>query len=250
MDLQEQLLAVLTAYGLPVLFGVILAASVGAPLPATLLLIAAGAFAADGTFNSWWVILVATTAAVLGDHLGYGIGRWGGRRLVLRMSQWTGGEARLHKAESMALRWGTLGVFFSRWLVSPAGPAINLTSGIASYSPSRFLLADLSGELVWVLLYTTIGRVFGNQVDGVSGLLGNLAWWICGVLALVILARKLVQRASNERAERGPQPVLAVQRMRLDVQRPYAESRPRFGAAPVMRGVSFSAAPPAWRREI
>jgi membrane protein DedA with SNARE-associated domain len=72
-------------YGLPVLFGAILLGSVGIPLPSTFLLVAAGSFVEQGEMNLLGVISLACIGAILGDQIGYGIGRWGGRRLVLRL---------------------------------------------------------------------------------------------------------------------------------------------------------------------
>jgi membrane protein DedA with SNARE-associated domain len=89
-------------YGLPVLFGVIVIASVGAPLPVSLMLVAAGSFVEQGELKLWQVIIVA--AAVLGDQIGYGVVRWGGRRLVARISRRIGGEAKIRKAEALAKR--------------------------------------------------------------------------------------------------------------------------------------------------
>jgi hypothetical protein len=50
------------------------------------------------------VIIVATAAAVLGDQIGYGVARLGGRRLVARISRRIGGEAKIRKAEALAKR--------------------------------------------------------------------------------------------------------------------------------------------------
>jgi membrane-associated protein len=90
-------------YGLPVLFGVIVIASVGVPLPVSLMLVAAGSFVEQGELKLWQVIIVAA-AAVLGDQIGYGVVRWGGRRLVARISRRIGGEAKIRKAEALAKR--------------------------------------------------------------------------------------------------------------------------------------------------
>ncbi len=138
------------------------------------------------------------------DHRRDGGGSGGGRQH--RLWPWAMGRAtrrRAHrrlgwrhgpggKAEKLAERWGGLGIFFSRWLVSPIGPAINLTSGIAAYSWLKFLMLDVAGELVWVMLYVTLGRMFSDRVEAVSDLLGNLTWVILGGCAVVFLLWKLI----------------------------------------------------------
>ena len=75
MSLDDQLLSALTLYGLPVLFVAILLAASGIPLPATLLLIAAGSFVEQGSLSFWQVLGIALIATVFGDQLSYGIGR-------------------------------------------------------------------------------------------------------------------------------------------------------------------------------
>jgi len=50
------------------------------------------------------VIIMVTATAVLGDQIGYGVVRWGGRRLVARISRRIGGEAKIRKAEALAKR--------------------------------------------------------------------------------------------------------------------------------------------------
>ena len=193
MTLSDQLLAALVLYGLPVLFGVVLVASIGIPLPASLLLIAAGSFVEQGELNYWWVMALTAGAAIAGDNIGYALGPWGGRRVLGRVTSWLGGEARLGQAEAAAARWGGAGIFLSRWLLAPLGPAINLTSGIAGYPWPAFLFFDVAGELVWVGLYVTLGRIFSDRVQAINELLGDLGWAIVGAVAVVGLGWKLAQ---------------------------------------------------------
>jgi membrane protein DedA with SNARE-associated domain len=116
MNLGDQLLGGLAMYGLPLLCGVTIVASAGAPLPISLLLIAAGSFADHREMNAVAVIACATLSAVAGDNLGFALGRWGGRRLAARISRWVGGEQRLEQAEEHARHWGCPGIF----LISPS----------------------------------------------------------------------------------------------------------------------------------
>lgn len=193
MTLTDYVLQGLVLYGLPVLFAAVLFASTGVPLPATLLLLTAGSFVAQGDFDMWWVVGLTTSAAVLGDHVGYGIGRWGSGRLLNTISRWGGGAERIAQAERLARRWGGLGVFFSRWLMTPVGPIINLTSGMARYPLPAFFCFDLLGEIVWVMLYVSLGRLFSDQVQTLSGVLGNFTWVIVGVVLMVVLGRYLLR---------------------------------------------------------
>jgi membrane-associated protein len=193
MSIADQLLAALLVYGLPVLFGVILIASVGMPFPVSLMLVAAGSFAEQGEMRLAPVIIVASGAAILGDQIGYGLARWGGRRLINRIVRRIGGAEKIKKAEAMSKRWGGAGVFFSRWLVTELGPWLNVTSGVAGYPWSHFILWDVLGEVLWVVLYVMLGYIFSNRVQYIAEILGNLAWVILGLIIALILGWKVLR---------------------------------------------------------
>jgi len=193
MSITDQLLAALLLYGMPALFGVALIASVGAPLPAGLMLIAAGSFVEQGDMELWHVGIVAISAAVLGDQIGYGLARWGGRRLVARISRKIGGKATIKKTETFAKRWGGPSIFFSRWLVTPLGPWLNVTSGIAYYPWPRFILWDVLGQVLWVGLHVMLGYVFSDHIEDVGHVLGDIEWVLLGFIIAVILGWKIIR---------------------------------------------------------
>jgi membrane-associated protein len=194
MSLTDQLLAALLLYGLPVLFGAIVFASIGIPLlPVSLMLVAAGSFIKQGELKLWQVIIVASTAAVLGDQIGYGLARWFGRHWVARISRKLGGEAKIQKAETLAKRWGGPGIFLSRWLVTALGPWLNVTSGIAEYPWHRFILWDVLGQVLWVVLYVMLGYIFSGRVQSIADILGDFTWVILGFIVAVILGWKMVR---------------------------------------------------------
>jgi membrane-associated protein len=187
MNLSDYLLSTLGVYGLPVLFGTLLIGCIGVPMPASLLLLVAGSFVEQGDMSLWQVLVLASAGSILGDNVGYALGRWGGRRLGVRLSRWVGGEARLKSTEGWLDRHGGAGIFFSRWLLTPLGPVVNITSGLTGYSWPRFLLYDIVGEALWVILYVLLGKFFSDQVEAVSGLLGDFVWMIVGLLFVAVL---------------------------------------------------------------
>jgi len=193
VSITDQVLAELAVYGLPVLFGVILICSAGVPFPISLMLVAAGSFAEQGEMKLWQVIAVASVAAVLGDQIAYGLSRWGGRRLISRISRKIGAEANIKQAEALTKRWSGTGIFLSRWLVTAFGPWVNVASGMAAYPWRRFLLWDVLGEVLWVILYVGIGYAFSNRVQTIAEILGNLSWVIVGLIITVILGWKLMR---------------------------------------------------------
>jgi membrane protein DedA with SNARE-associated domain len=193
MSITDQLLEAVLLYGLPVLFGVIMIASVGVPFPVSLTLVAAGSFAKQGEMKLVPVIIAASIAAILGDQIGYGLSRWGGRRLVDRITHRLGGAARIKRAEAVSKKWGGPGIFFSRWLVTALGPWLNFTSGMARYPWRSFIVWEAPGQVLWVVLYVMLGYIFSDRVQYIAEILGNLAWAILALIAATILGSKLVR---------------------------------------------------------
>ena len=196
----DQLFGLLSTYGLPVLFVILAIASAGVPFPITLMLIATGSLVAQGEMGLWPVLIVCSAGAITGDQIGYGLGRWGGRKLVGRITKRFGGADMIKRAEAFTKRRGGVAIFLSRWLVTPLGPWHNLTSGITGYPWPRFLFWDVLGEVLWVVIYVGLGNIFSDRVGALADLLGNLTWVIVGVIAAVILGWKLLQyfRSSGE----------------------------------------------------
>src|SRR5664279_4077408 len=78
---------IILSVGYPLVFFFILGESTGIPMPGeTTVLIAAGAAGAGKSFNIWLVFLCASAGAIVGDTIGYWIGRRGGRDLLLRLA--------------------------------------------------------------------------------------------------------------------------------------------------------------------
>ena len=154
-------------------------------MPSSLLLLVSGALTEQGDMNLWLALALAVAGAIIGDNIGYALGRWGGRHV--RLNRLVGGEARLERAEKWLKRWEGAGVFFSRWLITPLGPVINITSGLTAYSWPRFLFYDVIGEVLWVILYILLGRFFSDRVVEMSELLGDFVWVIVGLLSVGVL---------------------------------------------------------------
>ena len=103
------------------------------------------------------------------------------------------GEAKIAQARALVEGWGGAGIFFTRWLVTPLGPWLNLTSGIANYPWGAFLIWDVLGETLWVVLYVLLGKIFSGRVQALLDILGNLSWVIVGLIAAVILIWQLLR---------------------------------------------------------
>ena len=107
------------------------------------------------------VILVAVVAAILGDCLGYVLGRRGGRVLLMRPGRFAAKRHRmLHGAERFFARYGEAAVFLSRW-VPCARYLTPLTAGAAKMAWHRFMVFNVIGGVVWVGSLSFVAAYFG-----------------------------------------------------------------------------------------
>ena len=201
----ETLFELFALYGVPVVFATLLVGAIGVPLPSTLLLLSTGALLAQGDIDATTVFAAAATAAILGDQIGYQIGRRAGVLLESRYGGNGGIAANLAKARAFSRKWGGPGVFFSRWLVSPVGPWINITSGMAAYPWARFTAWGVAGEIVWVILFLGMGYGFSRSIEDLATLTSNLSWLILGIAATAFLGYR-VRKALNEPARKSKEP--------------------------------------------
>lgn len=190
-------LRALDQYGLPLLFGAIVVAAAGVPLPVSWLLLAVGASAGQGQHSIAWVVGVALVAAVLGDHLGYLIGWAGGRWLVRRVARLLKSEEQIPRVQETLRRRGWMAVFLSRWLLLPLGSPCNWVCGSLGYPLRRFFTADVLGEALYVGLCVFLGVTFSEQIEGIAGLIGRGGAWLVGLAVAVLLGWWLLRRASD-----------------------------------------------------
>ncbi len=132
-------------YGIPALFVLIAVETMGVPVPGETALIAAGILASQGHLSIEWVIVAAATAAILGDNVGFAIGRRYGRRLLTSDR----GPFPHHRKKLIALgepffeKHGPKAVFLGRWVAgcgSPrrGWPARTTCAGRSSPSTTRW----------------------------------------------------------------------------------------------------------------
>jgi membrane protein DedA with SNARE-associated domain len=204
--MNDQLLAAVSQFGAPALFGIVAIAAIGLPLPITLLLIVSGSMISQGAMNLWWAIGAAGAGSILGDQVGYAIGRWGGPALIAKLSAVFGKRASLPAMEARVRSWGGPGVFVTRWLLSALGPWINLACGTSRYPWHRFLLWDILGELTGASVFISLGWFFSDRVMTLYAVLGDLTWAIAALLAAAVFGYLLFAYLRQARRSAPPPP--------------------------------------------
>jgi len=173
-------------YGYWTILGGLLLENAGVPVPGETILLY-GSFLASSkhTLSLPYIVIVAIIAAVSGDNIGYGIGRFGGRPLLDRYKRlFRISDESIRKGEALIARHGAKTIFTARFIAGLrviAGPM----AGVLRMHWSRFLTFNFLGALAWVMTIAAIGYVFGDKLAWVLHVIGkvNLA-----ILAIVVLA--------------------------------------------------------------
>ncbi|MCB1355377.1 MAG: DedA family protein [Maritimibacter sp.] len=175
------------AYGLYGLAADVFLEALGAPVPGETLLVIAAGMASGGVLDIRAVALVAFLAAVLGDNLGYLIGRRYGRQVVLSVGGRVGiTEARLEKVERILDHRGWVVVSVARFF--PLLRQLNgLAAGTVRMRWTHFLAANIAGAALWVGLWSWIGYRVGGEAH-----LLPLVWQVLHRFAWVIVPPLLI----------------------------------------------------------
>lgn len=173
------------AYGLWVLFAVVTLEAIGIPMPGESALITAGLYAGSThEIGIAWVILVAAFGAILGDNIGYLVGRRIGVPLVARYGRYVGlHEARLKVGQYLFLRHGGKIVFFGRFVAFLRTFAA-LLAGINRMHWSHFLLMNALGGLCWAALFGGGAYLFGAEIKRIAGPVGIVLLVVAAVCAV------------------------------------------------------------------
>lgn len=203
MDVAIVLWPFFMRYGYAILILGIALENAGLPLPGEVFLFAAGLLASTGSFNLFAVIALGTAGAVVGDSLGYLLGRLGGDRLPRLYCRMTLGSAQcVRKTHAyFTRRGGGLTVAFARFVVGIRAFAAPM-AGSSKMSYPRFLVYDALGALLWACLAATAGYLFGGRWER---FLAGYRWYYSFILLTVLLVvLGYVLMKSQRRRRYGP----------------------------------------------
>jgi membrane protein DedA with SNARE-associated domain len=180
--MSDFLLTQIINYGEPILGAIVFIGAIGAPFPATLIVIAVGAFCRQGLLTWYTTGLIALVCVVLGDNLSYAMGYYAREPILRRF----GSSDRWSQAELTFNRWGGMSVFWTRFLITGIAVPVNLIAGTSGFAFRRFFLYDVFGETLWIFGYGGLGYLFGTQWEVVSDVLSNLSGLTLGFVILAI----------------------------------------------------------------
>jgi undecaprenyl-diphosphatase len=175
----------------------------GIPMPGEITLLLAGVSAGNGHLELPVLIVLGTTAAILGDNVGYAIGRFGGRRLVLRMARFAHVGSMLDWGERFFARHGGKTVFLARWTTGLRifGAWI---AGMTHMRWRTFFVWNAMGGFTWATAMLLLGYVFSGSIHVIEAWLGAggaIAFAVVAGAAIFLGLRRLTHRRPAPEAE-------------------------------------------------
>jgi undecaprenyl-diphosphatase len=167
----NRLLDLFEQYGYFVIFVPVMLETAGVPLPGETILLLSGVAASAGRIDPWIAILVGSAAAIIGDNIGYAIGRYGGRRVVMRFAHIGRMETSLAWGERFFARHGGKTVFMARWIFGLRifGAWI---AGMVHMPWRVFFLWNAAGGITWAASVIGLGYFFGHSLHAIEAALG------------------------------------------------------------------------------
>ncbi len=172
--------------------------TLGAPVPGESLLIFASALAARGELSWHTLYLGAWVGAVAGDNIGFVVGRYAGRTLILRYGTKIGlTAARLEKVENYFRRYGPLTVVVARF-IAYARQLNGPVAGALEMKWRRFIVFDLIGATLWVSVWMLVGAFIGEHAASLISIARRF-WPVLLILAGLALIVAFAVRAHQRR---------------------------------------------------
>lgn len=117
--------------------------------------------------------------------LGYQIGSWGGRLLLRKLGPKPDRQKLIDSALDYVEKQGALGIFLTRWRLTPVGPWANFAAGAIGYPRPRFTRWPVTGEAVWVRLYSGLGTGFAGNIQATCVMAGSVLGIVAGVAVML-----------------------------------------------------------------
>ena len=173
---------IIVTYGYAAVFLIVMLESAGIPLPGETILVSAAAYAGSRhTLDPVYIIAAAAGGAIVGDNIGFWVGREFGTTLLEKWGDLIGLDARKRKlGQYLFARHGGKIVFFGRFIALLRAFAAVL-AGANRLPPLRFLFFNAAGGIAWATIFGTGGYILGEGIRRIAGPFG----WAALIAALI-----------------------------------------------------------------
>ena len=195
----------LADYGCALVFGVVAAQALGAPLPGTTVLIAAAVLA--GTHHGLpiaGVIAAGAGGALLGSTAGFVVGRWRGPRLLARVGARLGqSPERIARVRAELAASGPAWLFVARFVTGLRNVA-GLVAGASGMALTRFVAVTAAAAVAWALINALEYYWFGRALAGADPWVQVVL--VCAGVAWMIVSLRILGRRAMRRLQAAPGP--------------------------------------------
>jgi len=201
MVLSLGLSGMLDRYGYFGVAGIVFIESFGIPAPGETAIIAGAVYAGHGHLNIYLVALGAFLAAVVGDSLGYLIGRTGGHALILRFGRYVRlTPERLDRVTKFMERQGPKVVAIARF-IEGLRQFNGVVAGATGMPWGRFLLFNAIGAAAWVGVWSAAGYFAGDHINAIEAAFSRYQWYAIAAFVLAIVGYLLWHRRRRSRSK-------------------------------------------------
>lgn len=192
----QDLRPIIDRYGYLAVVGLLLLEDFGVPSPGETVLIAAAFFAGLGQLNVFLVAIFGFIGAVIGDNIGFAIGKYGGHPLAERFGKYIFlTPERIKKAENFFNKHGGKVVAGARF-VEGLRQANGIIAGLSEMRWLTFITFNVIGAAIWVSVWTSIGYFGGSHINTFLKYQLYLTIAVIGLLVVYILLR-LIRRKNK-----------------------------------------------------
>ena len=181
--------AAIPRHGSVVMFLAALLSCAGAPIPTSAMMLASGALIAAGDMALATVFAATLVGAMIGDQIGYFLGRTGGQPLWDKFHARPKLAPTMDRARAELDRRAVIAVIISRFPLSALGPWINIAAGATQIAWNRFSLGVLLGDAIWIMTYLGAGAFFASHVKDVGATMTSLMGALAAFAAVWLIAR-------------------------------------------------------------
>lgn len=177
----------------------------GAIVPGETLALLAGFFASQKILDWRLSIVLLIVGAVLGDNVGFRLGRWKGKKWLVSIGSHFGyREEKIEKSEEIWKDFGGKAIFFGRFMAW-ARTFVPFLAGASKLSQRKFIIYDFLGATVWACLHVGIGYFFGDHLKTIEksfGLIGVILLIIFAVIVYKYLTKKGIEKVEEKIEEK------------------------------------------------
>jgi len=169
----------------------------GAFVPGEVISVLAGFYAGQKILSYWWVLFLIMTGSVIGDNIGFLLGRKLGKKWLIKIGKYFGyRQEKIDKAEDFWRDHGDKAIFIGRF-IALARTFVPFLAGTSKIKHRRFFFYDFAGATTHAFVVVTVGYFFGENWQRISTVFGTLGV-ILLIIFLIVIYKYIVKKGVDK----------------------------------------------------